>query len=108
MIIEQTITEKLTMHFNPAHLEITNESYMHAVPPGSESHFKVVVVSEAFEGERLVRRHQMVNVILADELAGDIHALAMQTLTAKEWEKKGGVTANSPDCMGGGATAGSG
>ncbi|MBT3549748.1 MAG: BolA family transcriptional regulator [Rhodospirillaceae bacterium] len=104
MIIEQTITRKLTTRFNPAHLEITNESHMHAVPPGSESHFKVVVVSEAFEGERLVRRHQMVNEILANELAGDVHALAMQTLTAEEWEKKGGVTANSPDCMGGGLT----
>lgn len=107
MIIEQTITQKLNARFNPAHLEITNESYMHAVPPGSESHFKVVVVSEAFEGERLVRRHQMVNEILADELAGAVHALAMQTLTAEEWAKKGGVTASSPDCMGGG-TANSG
>ena len=104
MIIEQTITRKLSQRFNPAHLEITNESFMHAVPPGSESHFKVVVVSAAFEGERLVRRHQMVNEILADELAGDVHALAMQTLTAEEWAKKGGVTADSPDCMGGGTT----
>jgi stress-induced morphogen len=48
MIIEQTITRKLAERFNPAHLEITNESFMHAVPPGSESHFKVVVVSAAW------------------------------------------------------------
>jgi BolA protein len=107
MIIEQTITQKLNQRFQPEHLEIINESYMHAVPPGSESHFKVVVVSNAFEGERLVRRHQMVNEILADELAGQVHALAMQTLTSEEWAKKGGVTANSPECLGGGA-AGSG
>ena len=103
MIIEQTITRKLSERFNPRHLEITNESHMHAVPPGSESHFKVVVVSDAFEGERLIRRHQMVNEILADELTGAVHALAMQTLTAEEWAKKGGVTANSPECLGGDA-----
>ncbi|MEE2761487.1 MAG: BolA family protein [Pseudomonadota bacterium] len=100
MVIEQTITRKLNERFKPQHLDITNESHMHSVPPGSESHFKVVVVSEAFEGQRLVRRHQMVNEILADELAGEVHALAMQTLTEEEWEKKGGVTAASPKCLG--------
>jgi len=100
MTTQETIQRKLTERFSPEHLEILNESDMHSVPPGSESHFKVVVVSGEFEGERLIRRHQMVNAVLADELAGSVHALAMQTLTASEWQEKGGVTAASPDCHG--------
>jgi BolA protein len=105
MTVQQTIEQKLNQRFTPEHLEIINESHMHAVPPGSESHFKVVVVSGAFEGERLVARHQMVNQTLSDELAGSVHALAMQTLTSEEWAEKGGVTAASPECMGGGGSS---
>ena len=74
---------------------------MHNVPPGSESHFKVIIISEEFEGERVVRRHQRVNAVLADELANSIHALAMQTLTPAEWTAKGGQTMPSPQCLGG-------
>ena len=102
MTIQETIELKLAHALAPAHLEVLNESHMHNVPPGSESHFKVVVVSDEFDGERLVRRHQKVNAILADELAGEVHALALQTLTAEEWAKKGGNTAVSPQCMDGG------
>lgn len=106
MTIQQTIENKLTRDLSPVHLEVMNESHMHNVPPGSESHFKVVVVSEQFQGQARIRRHQRVNAILADELAGQVHALAMQTLTAEEWAEKGGVTAASPQCMGGGKADG--
>ncbi len=96
-IIEQKILEALT----PSYLDVINESHMHNVPPGSESHFKVVVVSEAFDGQRLVQRHQQINALLADELANGVHALTMQTLTAEEWVKKNGVVPDSPNCHGG-------
>ena len=72
----------------PSHLEVINESYMHRVAPGSESHFKVVVVSQAFEGQRLLGRHRQVNGVLADELAGAIHALALHTYTESEWQAR--------------------
>ncbi|GAK85288.1 cell division protein BolA [Vibrio ponticus] len=49
-MIEETIQTKLHQQLSPTHLEVINESYMHNVPPGSESHFKVIVVSEQFEG----------------------------------------------------------
>jgi BolA protein len=49
----------------------------------------------------LVRRHQRVNAVLADELANSIHALALQTLTQDEWTAKGGQTMPSPQCLGG-------
>ena len=101
MTVQQTIVTKIRVSLSPTHLEVANESHMHSVPPGSESHFKLVIVSDAFEGKPLVRRHQLVNGILAKELNDDIHALSMETLTAEEWRRRGGRTADSPPCLGG-------
>ena len=68
MIIQNLIEQKLVDSISLVGLEVINESHMHNVPSGSESHFKVVIISDDFEGERLIRRHQRVNKILADEL----------------------------------------
>lgn len=56
--VEQAIVTKLSRDLDPSTLEVTNESFMHSVPEGSESHFKLVVVSEKFESKRLVQRHK--------------------------------------------------
>ncbi len=101
MTQQERITEKLEQHFQPVHLEVVNESHMHNVPPGSESHFKVTLVSEAFEGQKLVARHRMVNRILADELAGGVHALALHTLDPEQWFERAGRVPDSPPCHGG-------
>ena len=101
MIIEQTITRKLTTRFNPAHLEITNESHMHAGPPGSESHFKVTIVSPQFIDQMLIKRHRLINQTLREELS-QIHALALHTLTPDEWITRSGQVSDSPACRGGG------
>jgi BolA protein len=74
---------------------------MHNVPEGSESHFKVIIVSDAFKDKMLVARHRMVNKVLEDELKGGIHALALHTMTMEEWFEKG-KAAESPPCEGGG------
>ncbi len=100
MTIEDTITEKLQTGLNPQHLEVENESHMHNVPPGSESHFKIVAVSEAFNGKMLIARHRLINKLLEDELQV-IHALALHTMTPEEWAEKGAAPV-SPPCMGGG------
>lgn len=102
MTQQQRITEKLEREFNPVHLEVTNESHMHNVPPGSESHFKVTLVSEAFVGQKPVARHRMVNKALAEELAGGIHALALHTLEPDQWFEQAGKVPDSPPCLGGG------
>jgi BolA protein len=102
LTVQENITAKLGAELAPLHLEVINESHMHSVPPGSESHFKVVVVSDSFEGKPLVRRHQAVNAVLAKELKEDIHALSMETLTGAEWQARGGETMASPACLGGG------
>ncbi len=101
MSVQETIEHKLNDGLSPTFLEVVNESHMHNVPPDSESHFKVTVVSERFEGERLVSRHQQVNALLADELAGKIHALALHTMTPDEYFEKAGKVPASPPCLGG-------
>ena len=85
----------------PFHCEVINESYMHNVPEGSESHFKVVVVTEEFVGKMLVARHRLVNEVLKTQLEGPIHALSLHTMTPDEWFEKGGKYPDSPDCLGG-------
>ena len=100
-MIQERIKEKLQEALSPIHLEVINESYMHNVPEGSESHFKVIVVSEQFEGLRLIGRHRAVNAVLAQELANDIHALAMHTYTQSEWQNLIDGAPVSPSCRGG-------
>ncbi len=98
--MQQTITSKLEQTLSPQHLEVINESHMHNVPEGSESHFKVVIVSDGFKDKMLVARHRLVNKALEHELKGGIHALALHTLTMEEWFEKGRA-AESPPCEGG-------
>lgn len=100
MSVQQTIEQKLQV-LHPEYLEVLNESHMHNVPEGSESHFKVTLVSPDFEGKTLVTRHRMINQALADELAGPVHALSLHTMTPEEWFIKAGKTPQSPPCMGG-------
>ena len=103
MVIATRIREKLETALEPTTLQVLNESGNHNVPPGSESHFKVVLVSAAFEGKRLVQRHQAVNRILAHELQNLIHALAIHTYTLPEWRDRNGDAPLSPPCLGGSA-----
>ncbi len=101
MTVQDDIEHKLDEGISLQHLEVVNESGNHNVPPGSESHFKVVLVSEEFAGKRLIERHRLVNQLLADELAGPVHALAIHTYTAEEWRSRHGDAPMSPPCLGG-------
>uniref|UniRef100_A0A3Q3LMF4 BolA-like protein 1 n=1 Tax=Mastacembelus armatus TaxID=205130 RepID=A0A3Q3LMF4_9TELE len=94
------IRTKLTSTLKPDHLEVHNESHMHAVPPGSESHFRVLVVSSQFEGLPLIQRHRLVNEALKEELSSCVHALAIQAKTPDQW-RSNPTLAKSPPCMGG-------
>jgi len=101
MIVQQSIQTKLLDALSPGHLDVMNESHMHSVPANSETHFKVVVVSESFAGKTRVARHQTINGLLTDELAGPVHALSIQAHTPEEWVSRGGTVLDSPNCMGG-------
>lgn len=99
-MMQQIIEQKLAT-LTPIFLDITNESHLHNVPPGSESHFKVIIVSDAFNGKRPVMRHQIVYQLLAQELQQKIHALALHTYTSQEWENQKNDVPDSPVCKGG-------
>ena len=101
MSMVDQIRERLTEALGPVHMEVVDESHMHNVPKGAESHFNVFVVSESFNGARSVARHQAVYRALATEMAGSIHALSLKTMTPEEWTNSGGGAAVSPQCLGG-------
>jgi BolA protein len=102
MSIQARIETKLRDALDPSHLEVINESYMHNVPKGAETHFKVVVVSARFDGLSSVKRHQLVYGTLGDEMRGKpgIHALAITSRTPDEWAASPEANA-SPKCLGG-------
>ncbi|QDE32210.1 MULTISPECIES: BolA family transcriptional regulator [Shewanella] len=99
MSIQQIITDKLNQAFSPLHLEVINESNRHHVPPNSETHFKVVMVSELFSEQRLLARHRAVNQVLADELANGVHALSINAYSQPEWQALDDVP-RTPNCKG--------
>ena len=88
MSVEDAIKEKLAQAFAPEALDVVNESHRHAGHAGSPgtgtSHFAVRLVSSAFTGKSRLERHRMVNAVLADELSGKIHALAVTALSPED------------------------
>ena len=82
------IETKLTRELNPVHLEIVDDSHLHSGHAGARGgggHYRVTVVSKAFEGLTSSQRHRVVYRILASEMHGVIHALSLSTLTPGEW-----------------------
>jgi BolA protein len=88
MTMKDNITNKLTEAFAPQALTVTDESHLHeghmGHRPGGETHFRVYIVSPAFEGKSRIDRHRMINAALAAELAGSVHALALTSKTPSE------------------------
>jgi BolA protein len=88
MSVAATITTKLTTAFAPARLDVVDDSARHAghagAGAGGESHFNVLIVSDAFAGKSRVERQRLVYGVLAAELAGPVHALSLTLLTAAE------------------------
>lgn len=117
--VENCIRTKLQNRFNPKVLRLINESYMHNVPKDSETHFKVVIVADEFEGMPLstvctsstmlvankklimhiLQRHRLVYKILDDELKSGVHALSIVAKAPAQWNDE--PIENSPSCRGG-------
>ena len=81
--MQSHLKEQLVIALEPTHLEVVNESSSHS-GPATESHFKLVVVSMAFNEMKLIDRHRLINKLFKEEL-NHIHALAMHTYTPDEW-----------------------
>lgn len=99
MSLQSEIASKIESAFNVNYLNIENESHMHS-GPATESHFKMTLVAEEFEGLSKVKRHQTVYKVLAEAMP-KFHALALHTFSPKEWSDSPHV-ADSPLCQGGG------
>ena len=86
--MDQIIREKLMIALKPIRLDVINESELHAghrsSPGTGHSHYRVLIVSDAFAGKSRVERHRMVNEIMAEELDGQIHAFALKACAPGE------------------------
>jgi BolA protein len=82
MNTRDVITNRLREAFTPESLDVTDESHLHeghaGHRPGGETHFRVYIVSPAFQGKSRIERHRMINATLAAELSGGVHALAIK------------------------------
>ncbi len=86
--VSARITEKLTQGLSPVSLKLIDESHHHAGHghhhPEGETHFRVEIISEKFAGKNRIDRHRLINGLLAEELAGRVHALAISAWTPEE------------------------
>lgn len=82
MSVKERIERKLNAAFQPSHLEVIDESHLHAGHAGhregGESHFRIRMTSKAFNGQMRLQQHRAVNEILAEEMNNPIHALALE------------------------------
>lgn len=88
-------------NFQPVLLEVYDESGHHHVGKAAETHYKVIVVSDKFNGQSLIKRHRQLNDLMQDEFDEGLHALTMHLFTQAEWEKKNNTAPDSPNCRGG-------
>ena len=99
-MIRELISQVLDSGLNPTHLEVINESSSHGgynEEESPETHFKVVVVSEAFQGLSKVKRQQLVYGLIKDLFYKGLHAFTQSTFTPDEWQGSPQVN-SSPDC----------
>uniref|UniRef100_A0A915KZX3 Uncharacterized protein n=1 Tax=Romanomermis culicivorax TaxID=13658 RepID=A0A915KZX3_ROMCU len=101
VMMQAQIQAKLEKSFKPTHLEIINESSRHNVPKGSETHFKIVIVSESFRDSTLLQRHRKINELLIKEFESGLHALSIVAKTPEQWNSYGHDVHKSPPCLGG-------
>ncbi|TDQ56225.1 BolA protein family transcriptional regulator [Mesocricetibacter intestinalis] len=100
MTKQQELEARLNAEFSPDFLHIENESHLHSSGRGSESHFKIVLVSDSFVGLSKVARHRLIYRLLAQDLQQGIHALALHTYSREEWAMRDERLPESTNCLG--------
>ncbi len=81
----QRIQDILTQACAPSVCELIDESYMHQVPEGAESHFKLTLVSDRFSGLNRIERHRLINGLLVTEFQNGLHAFSLALYSPEEW-----------------------
>jgi BolA protein len=97
MSVKSQIEELCTKALNFEFISIENESYLHSSSQNTESHFKLILVSNHFLNMSLIKRHRYIYKVL-NEIMPKIHALAIHAFTEEEF-KNNVVNTNSPDCV---------
>ena len=100
MSIAEKIEELVKQGVSAQEFYLENESHMHS-GDATESHFKLIVVSDDFAGKRAVQRHQSIYALVATLMNNPIHALALHLFTINEWSVKEDKQLLSPKCLGG-------
>jgi BolA protein len=95
------IEKLLNQEFVPVYLNVEDESANHHVPEGSQTHFKITVVSSRFIDLSRIARHRLLNQLLKEEFELGLHALSMHLFTPDEWENQSKTVLQSPVCKGG-------
>lgn len=95
----QDIIKHNLISLNPSVLIIENESHLHHLGKGANTHFKLIVVSKSFNNKSRVLRHQMVYQLLSEQIKQEIHALSLKLFTPKEWNESD-LDLESAPCLG--------
>lgn len=86
--LKDWMTDTLTGRFSPSSLTVIDESHRHeghgGWREGGETHYRIEIVSAAFEGTGRVDRHRMINEALADAFKSSLHALSIQAKAPSE------------------------
>jgi len=99
MSIQTDIEARLAERFAPSFLSVENESRLHSLDRAGETHFKVVVVTDAFEGLMILKRHRLVQETLAAQIAS-VRAVSLHTFTPKEWNARAQESLEGSRCVG--------
>lgn len=99
MIRGQRIYSLIAQTYRAQHLDVVDESHLHAVPAGAQTHFKIIMVCDVFLGRTRVQRQQDLMSLLKAEFQTGLHALSLQLLTPEEWDKQKGQVISSPECI---------
>ena len=99
--IADRIQAKLEAALKPRLLTIHNDSHLHAghhegARRGEETHFRLEIVAEAFAGQSRVERQRRIHALLAEELAGPVHALQLSLRTPEEDDRAQAAGSASP------------
>lgn len=101
MTLESYIIQQLNQNLNPHYLLVENISYLHTVPHGAETHFKIFVVSDSFMNKKNIDRQRSLHSVLVERMP-QIHSITQKTLTISEWTQLGSPKDfDVPECFGG-------
>ena len=81
MIEPEEIVEKIQASLTDAEVQVEDLT-------GTRDHYQATVISQEFEGKRLIKRHRMVYDALKEEMKGPIHALTLEVFTPEEWDEQ--------------------